>query len=221
MNSRHTRFLLLPALLVLIGCSSGSDDPPTEPTAPDSPEEFTYRGWEYFEGSHFDYALLDFNSALELSPNYGEALAGKAWCDLSTTANIFDVNGASLSFEMALNAGEDESYVVAGLAAVRLAQGGDHLESAVQHANTVLSTNSAFYFTHRPSFNILDMRLILAFAAAAEGDFPEALVQADFVEDSGIDANDSATWTVAGTSYTNFNAAVLAHLQELSEQFAG
>ncbi len=220
MISRNTRLLIMLLLLVVIGCSSGGDTPVTPPQ-PDSPGEFTTRGWQFFEGDHFSDALDDFNAALALLPSHGEALAGKGWCNLKLSVGASGLSAAASSFEAALNSDEDESYVLAGLACVRLAQGGASLVQASSLASTVVSTDPSFVFSHQPTINATDMILISAFAKAVAGEFSSALQQADLIEDSGIQEDDLTTWLVAGTTFSSYSAAVLARLHQLSEQYSG
>ncbi len=220
MISRNIGWLFLVLVAGLVGCSSG-DDTPAAPFEPTSPQEFTTRGWQSFESRHFDDGLNDFNAALDLLPTYGEALVGKAWCTLKLAANASGLDSAAAGFETARAAGETGSDVLAGLASARLGQGGSHLTEAGDLAQSVLTSDPSFVFTHQHSFNTRDLRLISAFAEAGAGDFNQALAQADLIEDSGITNTDPATWVVGSTSYNNFNAAVLARLHELSEEHAG
>ena len=220
MNSRNFRLLIMLLFVALVGCSSG-DDTPATPTTPDTAPEYTTRGWQYFESNHFSEALDDFNAALGLVPTYGEALAGKGWCNLKLSVGASGLNAAATDFDAALTAGEEESYVIGGLAAVRLAQGGDQLPQAIMLAYVVVSTDPSFVFSHQSTFNTTDMVLISAFANAAAGEFDLALTQADLVEPSNIEADYPSTWVVEGTTHSSYIVAVLARLHQLSEQFSG
>ena len=220
MNSRNFRLLSMLLLAALVGCSSG-DDTPTTPTTPDTAAEYTTRGWQYFESDHFSEALSDFNAALGLVPTYGEAMAGKGWCNLKLSVGTSGLSAAATDFQAALAANEEESYVIGGLAAVRLAQGADQLSNAILLANAVVATDPSFVFSHQPSFNATDMILISAFAYAAAGEFELALTEADLIEPSDIEADYPSTWVVEGTTYSSYIVAVLAHLHQLSEQYSG
>lgn len=215
------RHLLL--LIVLLGVSAcgGGDDTVAPPSDPDTAAEFTVRGWQRFSSEHFDDALSDFNEALILDAGYAEAMAGQGWCGVRTATSATAMATAAAALEDALDAGESESYVLAGLAAVRLAQGGSFLPAALANAGTVLTTDPGFVFSHNTSFNAVDVRLIRAFAYAVQGEFNLALAEGDQVSDSGIDENSPSTWTVGGTDYSSFAAAVLAHLHQLSQQYSG
>jgi len=220
-NSKKLWLNLLIILAVTAGCSSSGDDTPGTPSTPDTAPEYTARGWQYFESDHYGDALADFNEALVLMPGYGQALGGKGWSELKLAENSSDLTTAVASFEAAISAGEDGSYVTAGLASAHLALGGSHLVTADNLALSIVTNDPNFVFSHQTSINRTDMVLIAAFAMAASGQFSDALYRADLIEDSGIEADDPATWEVSGTSYTQYNAAVLARLYQLSELYSG
>ena len=209
------------ALVGLYGCSSGGDDTPVVPDAPDTAAEFSARAWGYFETEHYDNALDDFASALVLDGGYGEAMAGQGWCRLALAISVSDATSGIGNFDQALAAGENESYVLAGLAAAQLASGGDNLALAITNAGSVLSADPGFVFEHQISFDSKDLLLIRAFAYAVVGEYALALDQADLIDDSEMDENDSSSWLVAGIAYGSFSAATLAHLHQLSEQYSG
>lgn len=216
---------LLAALLsalVIVGCGGGGgDSTPVTPTDPTTATGFTSRGWERFEAANFSGALSDFNDAIDLDATHGPAHAGQGWARLAMATSSIAMQTAITSFGTAVANGEGGAYVVAGRAAAQLGSGGTSLDSAVTDAQAALAADASFVFSHRTSFNAADLRLIEAFAKAAQGNFSGALVAADLVLDSGIGADNSATWQVDGTSYGTFVGAVLAHLHKLSGQYSG
>ncbi len=221
MNTRNFRLLMLMLLVVLTGCSSSSDDPPTTPAVPDTPGEYTTRGWQYFESDHFSDGLADFEAALALDANYGEAFAGQGWCLFKLAQDTSGYDAAVAAFLAAVSHGETESYVVAGQAAARLAQGGTNLNLAYSLSMWFVGNDPSFVFDHQPSINGADMLVVAASAKAALGQMEDALYCADLLEVSGIDPDVPSTWLVGGTSYNSFEAAVLAHIFQLSEQYSG
>jgi len=208
-------------VVALTGCSSGGDDTPVVPTVPDTPAEFTARGWQYFESNNYSDALDDFNSALALLPDYGQALSGRGWCELKLAVDSAGLTASVAAFTAAMMVDEDTSEVFAGRASALLALGGDNLDVASSNAYGVAMNDPSFVFSHQQSIDTKDMFLISAFAEAGMGDFNSALYQADLIEVSGIEADYPETWLVAGTSYSSFNASVLARLHQLSEQYSG
>ena len=208
------------AFFLLIGCG-GDDSTPVTPTALTTAAAYTERGWERFEAANYSGALDDFSQAIVLDATYGEAHAGQGWTHLARATSSIFMQTAVTSFASAMDNGENGAYVLAGRAAANLGAGGASLDAAVADALAALAADGTFVFSHRTSFNADDLRLIQAFARAAQGDFSGALDAADLVLLSGIDEGSTGTWSVDGTTYDSFNGAVLAHLHKLSEQYSG
>ena len=210
------------AALLLSGCRGDDDDSsPLTPTTPDTAAAYTTRGWERFGAANFSDALADFNAAIQLDATYGEAHTGQGWTRLSLATSPVSMNTAVVSFDNAIDNEENGADVLAGRAAANLGVGGASLDNAVDDAQAALTADAAYVFSHRTSFNALDLHLIDAFAQAARANFSEALTAADLVLDSGIEQDDAGTWVVDGTTYDSFNGAVLAHLHKVSGQFSG
>lgn len=217
-------FLVLCLLCIVLsaGCGGDEDDPtPIAPIGPTTAVEYTERGWEWFEAAEFNDALADFKKAINLDVNFGEAYTGKGWTLLAQAVSTTDMQGAVGSFDNAINNGEAGADVLAGLAAANLGAGGTSLEAAIADAEAALALDPSFIFTHRESFSAADLRLIVAFAWAAKGEFPLALAASDPVLDSGIQEEIATTWSVDGITYESFTGAVLAQLHKLSAQFSG
>jgi len=209
-------------VLLLIGCRDDEEvGAPLTPSNPTTAAEFTSRGWERFEVSNFSGALNDFNDAIFLDTTYGEAHTGHGWTRLSQATSLNSMRAAVGSFGNAMANGENGADVLAGRAAANLGSGEASLDAAVADARAALSADADYVFSHRTSFDSLDLHLIDAFANAAHGNFSDALVPADLVLESGIDEGNASTWVVDGTNYDSFTGAVLAHLHKLSEQFSG
>lgn len=219
-----TRALALALVLGLLGFvflpgCGGGDDTPTTPSGPDTPAEYTARGWDRFGAGNFDGALADFNAALGLDADNGPALAGQGWARLALATTTTAMQNAVASFTSAAAAGEDGADELAGKAAAELGAG--QWANAVTSAEAALVAAPGFVFSHRNSFTSDDLFLIIAFARAAQGDLDNALEAADAVDDSGIETGQPATWVVGGVTYQTFAAAVLAHLHALSESHSG
>ena len=222
MARRAVGIAVLAAMLVA-GCG-GDDDNPTPvvpPDEPDTPAEYTDRGWERFEVENFTGALSDFNAAIFLDRTYGEAHTGQGWTRLSQATSRNSMRGAVDSFVNAILNGEDGADVLAGRAAANLGTGGSSFDAAIVDAQAALDADAEFVFIHRPSFNAVDLNLVDAFAKAGQADYSAALATADLVVDSGIEEGNPSTWVVDETTYDSFNGAVLAHLYKISDQFSG
>jgi len=201
----------------LVGC--GGDDTTDPPSGPNTAAEFTQRGWERFTSGNLSGAASDFTAALGLDAGYGPALAGRAWTQLAQAASAASMQTAVTSFNAAVTAGEDDAYVIAGRAAAYLGAG--TYATAVTDAQAALTAEPTFVFSYRNSFDRNDLYLIIAFAQAGQGNLGPALLAADAVSDSGIEESSPATWVVNSVTYTTFAGAVLAHLQAVSNSFAG
>jgi tetratricopeptide (TPR) repeat protein len=211
------------AAILLAGCKEDetNQNPVTPINGPDTPAEFTDRGWERFEVANFSGALSDFNAAIFLNPSFGEANIGQGWARLMQATSPNSMRGAASTFVSAILNGENGADVLAGRAAAYLGSGNSFLDAAVVDAQAALAADADFVFMHRPSFNAEDLHLIEAFAQAGQGNFTGALSAADLVLDSNIDEGNAETWVVDGTTYDSFNGAALAHLHMLSGQYSG
>jgi hypothetical protein len=128
---------------------------------------------------------------------------------------------AVASFDLANANGVNGPEVEAGRAAANLGAGGSSLASADSGAQAALGQDPNFVFAHKTSFDRNDLFLIEAFARAGQGSLASALSAAEQIRDSGIEASNSGTWVVGGVTFPTFEAAVLAFLHQLSEEFAG
>ncbi|MCP4291725.1 MAG: hypothetical protein GY780_07795 [bacterium] len=215
-------FLALPVfLLALTACSSGDSDgdDPILPSGPDTAAEYTTRGWEFFESGDFDLALADFIDALSLNNSYGPAYAGRGWTQLQQAATASAMQTAKSSFDLAVSNGSSEAYVLAGRSSANF--GFSAFSASVTDAQAALTADNNFSFTHRPSFNGIDLNLLVAGGYAGQSEFNAALDAAHEIADSGLDPVNPSSWSVQGTVYTNFEAAVLAYLQYLFDTYAG
>lgn len=210
--------LLSLALCANLGC--GKRDKVTPPEDLTTVQRVA-RGWQAFERGDLDAAISDFDRAVNDSASYGDAHLGRAWTRLSRATSSADLGNAIASFDSAELLGFSGAESKGGRAAARLGQGGTSLPAAVLDARAALTANPSFAFSHRTGFDFRDLRLIEAYAQAGQIEFSDALVAADLVSPSNIQEANPSTWTVDGVTLPTFATAVLAHLQKLSNQFAG
>jgi hypothetical protein len=208
------------ALLVLGGCGGGDGGNPSRPVEL-TVDELTARGWSRFTAGDFSGALADFDTAIGRDATHGPAHVGRGWTRLQLATTTATAADAVASFGTAIGLGASGPEVRAGRAAASLAVGGGSLDQAIADAVAARQASPQFQFTHRPSFDHRDLRLIEAFAQVGRNDLASALAAADAIEPSGIDAGNAASWTVDGQTYGSFGAAVLAHLHKLSLAHAG
>lgn len=205
------------SLAMLAGCGKREKITPPDDL---STVERVNRGWQEFSSGNFDAAVADFSRAAADSAGFVDAHVGEGWSRLSRATDAQEVSRSIDAFNRAANLATSLD-AVAGRAAARLAQGGTSLNTAAADADEVLAGASNYSFSRRTSFTAADLRLIKAFAKAAQAEYAAALTAADQVQASGIQAGNPSTWTIDGVTYSSFPGAVLAQLAKLSNQFAG
>jgi tetratricopeptide (TPR) repeat protein len=223
-STRSYIWITIAALALVLapgGCGGGGNGD-SKPIVPTTAEEFTARGWERFEAGDIGGALSDFDDALDIDSGHGPAYLGLGWARLGLATSTASMGLAAASFDSAGAHGVAEEEFLSGRAAAHLGMGGNpNYISAIEDAMLALQLAPDFTFAHRGSFNATDLKLVRAFAFAAQGHIPAALSAADEVMDSGIEDGLPGTWVVDGTSYGSFDGAVLAFLYKLSEEYAG
>lgn len=218
---RHRNQKIMGAALALIALAGCSDRERLQPTDPTDAPGFLQRGWSSFTGGNLTGALSDFDQAIALDPDLGDAYVGQGWARLGLATDGAAMLAAVSSFDQANAHGETGPDVDAGRAAARLGAGGSNLGAADTAAQAALAQNANFVFEHKTSFDRRDLFLIEAFARAGQGNLPSALTAAEQVRDSGIEQSTPGTWVVGGATFPTFEAAVLAFLHQLSEELAG
>lgn len=206
--------------LLISGCSSSDGDGPSDPPA-GTPTALTESGWGEFTAGNWAEAVADFEAAIAQDPTHGEAYVGLGWARMQLASSTEAMLAAVADFDGAIAAGQTSAELYAGRAAAHLGTGGSSFAGAASDAAAALAADSTFTFSHRPSFDVTDLRLIIAFTHVAQGDLEGALAAADEIEDSGIEPGQPATWVVGGTTFPSYEAAVLAQLQALSLSYAG
>ena len=220
MTPLFTVTALVALAVIASGCGGGGDggtNPPPDPTA----AELTAAGWTAFEAADLSGAATQFDAAVAADANFAAGHLGRGWTRLGLATTASAMQTAASSFTTALGLGASVAETRAGRAAAYLGAGGAALSQAIADAQAARSASSQFVFSHRTSFNVTDLRLIEAFAQAAQGDFAAALAVADGVTSSGINAGNPASWVVQGVTYGSFTDAVMAFLQHLSTTYAG
>ncbi|MEZ4653422.1 MAG: hypothetical protein R3E12_07435 [Candidatus Eisenbacteria bacterium] len=219
MRKAITRALVLTAVvLVAAGCAERKRIEPTNPT---DAAGFVARGWNFFANGNFDDALADFASAIALDADFADAYVGQGWARLGRSTDSAGMLSAVQAFDDANVHGANGADVDAGRAAARLGAGGSNLSLADTAAQAALQKDASFVFAHQSSFDRRDLLLIEAFARAGQGSLSSALTAAEQIRDSGIEASNPGTWVVNGVTFPTFEAATLAFLHQLSEEFSG
>ena len=114
--------------------------------------------WDLFEDGNYSAAYSKFDEALDIDPNNQEAYHGRAW----TALLLSDARDAINDFKAAIYYGNSSLDPLAGLAFAYHAD--QEYSSAITKAEAVLSSNSNYYFEHKPLINYRDIHLVLAAA---------------------------------------------------------
>jgi len=195
--------------LLLMGCGGKKSTKP-EKTA----QQLTAEAWTLFESGEYDNAKSGFEQALTKDVNFADAYNGRGWSN-----GFLDLKDEALSdFQSAIAKGLDKPDAQVGLAGLYL--GKEEFQSAINHSSAALSADSDYAFSHKPSINYLDLRLILAQAYyGLGGDYLDsAQVQVDHLNPANhLDPANPNTWTVNGQTYGTYAEALLKEIQRLEQ----
>jgi tetratricopeptide (TPR) repeat protein len=172
--------ILMGALLFYLSCEEKGVEKVTA-------SELISKGWLKFEGGDLSGAGSDFSAALSISTipgDSGGAYLGLGWAELRQSHGGLAEN--NLVKYLLLAPGDNDGR--AGLAFAYLAQ--EKFQSAIDTANAVLSSSSTWSFSHDPSINHLDLRLLLAQSYYELADFEASLgIVQYFDPDFNVDPN--------------------------------
>jgi tetratricopeptide (TPR) repeat protein len=170
------RILLLSCFCMIALLPAGCGDDGDGPGPVTSAESLTADGWRLFEAASFAAALDRFDAALETDPVWGEAYNGLGW----TWMNLDSLEAAVDAFERAMGKNvETPADPLAGMAAARRDLEPVDLELCLTAADSALSLSPRYVFSHDPSYDWRDVRLILAHAHFGLGQYAEASAQVD------------------------------------------
>ena len=153
------------ALTLCFGCGGGDGGGgPTRTAA-----TVTAQGWALFEQGQYADARDKFDEALALDDTYADAYNGQGW----SNANLDELSAAINSFIQCLSNGMTTADPYAGEAAV-YRDYNNRFSDAIAAANTALSKNRRYVFSHDTSFDWKDLMLILAQSHFGNGDYETA-----------------------------------------------
>lgn len=174
--------VLLVAMLGVLSCGD-EETGPTTPTGP-SAEELNATGWDTLSDGDYLAAVQYFTDALEKDATLDEARLGLGWSNALTGEYAEAVS----SFTVLVDAGALTVDAYAGRAAAALAV---DPALALSSAEGALGINSGYVFERRPSFDYLDLHLIMAEANFALAQYPAAQAQVDILDpDNALDPSD-------------------------------
>lgn len=178
----------------------------------------TSLGWSDFTAGEYLDALGHFRAATNLDDDHAEAWLGAGWSLLF----IDEPAIARIDLLAAIAKGWTGVEADAGLALAYRALP-DYL-SAINHALAVVTADSDWIFSHMTSIDWRDMRLLLAQCYFNRGEewFDEAQAQVDLLDPgNGLDPGVPGSWTVGGTTYYTYGAALMTAIMALEAVISG
>ncbi len=174
------------SILVAPGCGGDDGGGPGDTAA-----SLTASGWALFEQGEYEQAMDKFHQALGLDDEYADAYNGMGWSRAKTDS----LATALWNFGMCVMNDPDLTEGYAGCAPVYRDYDTEpaHFDSAIAFANTALTQESAFEFSHDEEFDWRDLRLIMAQSYYGLGEFLSAKSQVDALGGVSLDPG-SATF---------------------------
>ncbi|MBN1155689.1 hypothetical protein JXB12_12295 [candidate division KSB1 bacterium] len=164
------RNVYIAALITIVFLGScGNDNGFTPP--PKDAQILVEEGWEKFSYRGYQNALSKFEEAITKDDTYAEAYCGAGWA----AARIPDLPLATDYFTQCIALDADYADAYAGLAFVYNAS--KLYQNSITSAQTVLTINDTWSFTHDITLDYKDICLILAENYFALGDLSSSLAQ--------------------------------------------
>ena len=169
-------------------------------------------GWDAYEKGQIAQAAAYFREVIRKNHFWADGYNGLGWCLASSVLDSLDA--AAENFSSAIYYGPDLAEAYAGRGFVYLAQ--KRYGMAIEDFSECLKKQPDFVFSHNPSITSKDVHLGLAECYYFRQQFSLAQQEVDILEpDNGLSPDDSSTWTVDGTSYSSYEAALLAWIEKL------
>ena len=202
MKSRQLACIL--GLLLLLATSCGEEKEEIDLVA---------RGWELFEAKDYEGALASFDEAISSGYKLAEAYLGAGWSNL-LLENISDaIEACNNALDEGYSKPED-AYCALCIAYLATLATSTEAQKAASYADSVLSIDPHYTFSHLTAVNYLDVHLVRAEAYLYLGDYAKVQESLDVLDpDNGLDPEDSNTWVVDGQSYNTYLEALIAEIE--------
>jgi tetratricopeptide (TPR) repeat protein len=162
------------ALLLVLSGGCGGDN---NPTAADLAARYTAQGWDAFEVGDYSGALVKFDEALDQLSEYIPALEGRGWA----LAFLGEFAEARLEFVLARElSGTNRVATWAGGAFSHAAL--EQWDQVVEWAESAISLDATWQFSHAPDIRVTHLRYILATAYWYRGSYEQCGGQLDILE---------------------------------------
>lgn len=164
--------------------------------------DLTDKGWQQYESGDMTGAVSSFTDATSWDPYYADAYNGLGWCYI----DLDELSSARSNFELCLSVTDTILDPYAGLA-IALSDLPDDA-SAIEYADSLISKDWYYAFSHKSSITVEDVRLARAKSCCNAGRFGDALTEIQYFEPSFL----ADPGTSAG------QRAILEKLEELLEE---
>lgn len=176
-------------------------------------------GWLAFEESNYDSAIVYFENARLINPNYADIFTGLGWCYTKVDSLVDALD----EFSNAISIDELAVDAFVGRAAVNLKLGFSYL--AIEDAGTTLKIDSLYIFSHDTTITYLDLHLILAEGYYQTQQYGLAHQEVEYLANIfelsfNLDENDSSTWTNPSNpeiTYISYEETLLMWIQYLKD----
>jgi len=178
----------------------------------------TSLGWTEFEAGEYNTSKACFQTALQFDASHADASSGLGW----SNAMLGSLSDAVTAFLAANSAGLTTEDANAGLAVAY--RDLPDLNNAISYANTVITNEPSYVFSHRTSIDYKDMHLVMAqcYYRLGESSFSDAQAQVDILDPgNGLDPGTPGTWVVDSVTYNTYAEALLMKIEELEASIGG
>jgi len=182
--------------------------------------ELNLSAWARYESGLYNSAIIYFNQALDLDSTYFDSYNGLGWSYIA----LYELELADSSFNLGSSYAPAYDEILAGYSFVYSALNQD--EEAINSANSVLSGDNNYVFSHNAQINYCDLRVLLAISYFNTGIYYEesdeiviqacAQGQVNILDaTNGLDPDVESTWNDAPT----YEAALLNKIMSLKEEY--
>ncbi len=175
--------------------------------------DFVARGWELFEAKNYQQALASFQQAISTGYKLPEAHLGAGWSNLM----LENISNAITSCNNALSQGwrrPQDAYCALCIAYLATLGTATEAQNAASYADSVLSIDPRYTFSHLTTINYLDVHLVRAEAYLYLGDYAKVQQSLDVLHPpNGLNPADPATWVVNGRRYNTYLEALIAEIE--------
>jgi len=169
-------------------------------------------GWAAWEAADYTTAFDHFEDAFNQNTTSAEARNGLGWAELF----LGNMSAAIYHFDYAMYL--ELPVFDAHLGMAIALRDSAHYSNAILTAEQILAAIPRYEFSHRPSINYKDLRLLIAACAIRRGEnyFDLAQTNVDSLDPAnGLDPEVPASWIVGGVTYATYPEALIKKIEAL------